>query len=85
MKGEPRCRIYREWHEMLKPLHERDSAKWHRFFEATLNFVYHLIEPDFSDDEELVELWRSTNVRPYDSKSDKPGWIRVWKKGGRNG
>ena len=77
---QPRCRIFRDWHEMLKPLHERAPQKWLRFFNATMEYVYHEIVPDFSDDDELAALWQRTNARPYDSVNDKPGWIRTWKR-----
>ena len=72
MKGEPRCRIFREWYEMLMPLHEMEPKKWLRFYEATLNYVYRLVTPDFSDDAELQDLWDQSNIRPYDSRNDKP-------------
>lgn len=80
MKGEPRCRIFREWYEMLEPLHKREPHQWLRFYEATLNYVYRLIPPDFSDDTELQELWNRSNIRPYDSRNDNPGWIKVYKR-----
>lgn len=82
MKGEPRCRIFREWYEMLEPLHKREPQQWLRFYEAALNYVYHLTEPDFSDAPELQKLWSQTNARPYDVINDKPGWIRIWKRRG---
>ena len=80
MKGEPRCRIFREWYEMLMPLHEMEPKKWLRFYEATLNYVYRLVTPDFSDDAELQDLWDQSNIRPYDSRNDKPGWVKVYKR-----
>ncbi len=78
--SEPRCRIYREWYEMLEPLRKRDEKKWWVFNKAVLEYVYYLNEPDFSDDTELQDLWNRTSVRPYDSGKDKPGWIKVQKK-----
>ncbi len=76
----PRCRIFRDWYELLEPLHEREPQKWLRFVDATYNYVYRLNEPDFSDDAELSSLWDRTNARAYDAATDKPGWIKVWKR-----
>ena len=81
---QPRVRIFRSWYEMLEPLHEREPQQWLHFVDAVYNYVYRLKEPDFSDDAELQELWNNTNARPYDSANDKPGWIKVWKKGRRD-
>lgn len=77
---QPRCRIFREWYEMLEPLHEREPQKWLRFVDAAYNYVYRLNEPDFSDDAELSALWDRTNARAYDAATDKPGWLKVWKR-----
>lgn len=79
-KGEPRCRVFREWTDMLEPLHERAPEKWQRFTNAVFNYVYRAIVPDFSGEQELQELWKLTNVKPYDPVNDKPGYVKIWKK-----
>lgn len=65
---------------MLESLHEREPEKWLRFTDSVLNYVYRHIEPDFSDDEELLSLWERTNARPYDAATDKQGKITVWRR-----
>lgn len=76
---EPRVRIYREWFEMIEPLHEKEPQKWLRFHNAALDYVYNRAIPDFADDSELAALWERTNARPFDASINKPGWIKVWK------
>lgn len=77
----PRCHISLGWIELLKPLVDTDPAKWARFFNAVTGYAVCMEgRPDFSDDAELAALWERTNVRPYDATTDKPGWIKVWKR-----
>lgn len=77
----PRCHISLGWIELLKPLASTDTAKWARFFNAVTGYAVCMEgRPDFSDDAELAALWDRTNARPYDAATDKPGWIKVWKR-----
>ena len=75
-----RCRIFREWTDMLGPL-EGNEKRWSRFFIEVVGYaILREDEPDFSDDAELQELWEKTNVRKYDAITDKEGWVKVWKR-----
>lgn len=74
-------RIYREWHEMIKPLTDAQPKKGLRFFTDCIKYTLGITDvPDFSDDPELQELWERTNARPCNQEAGKEGWLKVWKR-----
>lgn len=74
-------RIYREWHEMTKPLIDTQPKKGHRFVMDCIRYTLGMSDkPDFSDDAELQELWERTNARPCNQEAGREGWLKVWKR-----
>lgn len=74
-------RIYREWHDMTKPLINTQPKKGQRFVMDCIRYTLGMADkPDFSDDAELQELWERTNAKPCDLATGKDGWLKVWKR-----